>query len=182
MGLCLTTSSAEDAQIMIFNIGVSLIPFQEAHIEQTYRWLYDQKLRMNFGIKHIPTYEEHVNYFSKKLESTEECVFAVLLGEKHIGNCGFKNIDLSLNTGELWVYIGDSSERGKGTGNQIVEALIAVGKETLKFKCIYLHVFEDNDAAIAIYKKYGFVSVLDISKEWEQSTRKVIKMHLELIG
>ncbi len=46
--------------------------------------------------------------------------------------------------------------RGEGTGSALMECLIAEGKR-MGLRILMLHCFENNTAALALYKKFGFI-------------------------
>lgn len=61
-------------------------------------------------------------------------------------------------SGRIWLdrYLIDERYQGKGLGNEALEALIKYLGERYKQRAIYLSVYEDNEVAINMYKKFGF--------------------------
>lgn len=55
---------------------------------------------------------------------------------------------------------------GKGVGSELINYLIAWAKETQIIKKINLRVRSDNQSAIGLYRKFGFVSAGTISREF----------------
>lgn len=60
--------------------------------------------------------------------------------------------------GRLWLdrYLIDQRYQGKGLGSEVLEDLIQHLEERYEQKEIYLSVYDDNEAAIRMYKKFGF--------------------------
>lgn len=160
------------------NLNVLLILFKWKHIYATYRWLQDAELRRLFMVRGEISWEKHKQYFKRKLLSKTEIIFAILYQGKHVGNCGLKNLNLKKSMGELWIYIGLKSERGKGIGEKATKLLLDYGFEKLKLKKIYLHVPAANIAAINLYKNLGFKqdSFKDTKREWLNRGHNIIQM------
>lgn len=71
--------------------------------------------------------------------------------------------------GRLWLdrFLIDEKYQSKGYSKQVIPKLL--GKMAKAYKCdkIYLSVYENNEIAIAIYKKFGFVfnGEIDLNNE-----------------
>ena len=171
---------AASAQIMICDRAVSLVPFGQVHVERTFGWISDKALRRQFLLRGDVTWEGHVSYFNRVLADPIQRVFAIFADGCHVGNCGFKNLDLENKKGELWIYLGEPSTRGKGIGLRSTELLIDLGVSTLGLELIYLHVADFNAAARNIYRKLGFVEVPLQSEatSWADRGCEIIRMEL----
>ena len=73
--------------------------------------------------------------------------------------CGITNLYLQpykkLAHQCLFAIIVDEKVRGRGVGKQLLEALIALGRDKFHLKMIHLEVYEGNPA-IHLYQKMGF--------------------------
>lgn len=169
---------ALNARIMTSNQVISLVPFIEGHVFRTFDWVSDPDFRHQFLMRGEPTWEGHQEYFSYILKDPTQRIFAIHAGEIHVGNCGLKNI--TLNDGELWIYIGDTSVRGRGIGSIAVNLLLREGFEVMGLKVISVHVADFNETALKMYKKAGFQEVLlsDSSDEWTDRGCRIIRMEL----
>lgn len=78
-------------------------------------------------------------------------------GWKHIGNCGFHQIDRIAHSAEVGIAIGDKSVWNQGYGTEAMRLLLKHGFETLNLNRIALDVYEHNLWAIRTYEKVGFV-------------------------
>jgi RimJ/RimL family protein N-acetyltransferase len=135
-----------------------LVPFESKHVSATYEWVQDTQLRNDFLLRREISHEGHIRYFDRLLTDTTQKICAIIFEECHVGNCGFKSIDYTNNCGELWIYIGKYSHRGKGIGKNATRQLLENGFNQLSFERIYLHVAESNERALAMYKKIGFIT------------------------
>lgn len=137
-------------------ITVTLEPFCLRHIDRTFEWVSDADFRRNFLMRDKPSREGHRAYFDKVLADTSQCVYAIMAGGLHVGNCGFKHISSTRKDADLWIYIGDPAQRRKGIGKRATELLMKEGFENLGLELIYLHVANFNTAAYVLYKSLGF--------------------------
>jgi len=76
---------------------------------------------------------------------------------KHIGNCGFNDMDWRNRSSEFGIMIGDKTAWNQGYGTEAVKLLLKLAFETLNLNRIFLRVFQTNPRAIRAYEKAGFV-------------------------
>jgi RimJ/RimL family protein N-acetyltransferase len=76
-------------------------------------------------------------------------------GNRHIGNCGLCDIDISRQKAQLWIYLGEVF--GQGAGTIAVTQLLNRGFGALGLERIYLRVVASNQRALHFYQKLGFV-------------------------
>lgn len=159
-----------------------LVPIQNEHVHLTFEWVKESELQRLFLMRGKITWEGHQAYFKRVLSDPKQCIFAILVDDTHVGNCGLKNLSVSNKRGEIWIYIGDPSMREKGIGKRATELLIHEGFEVLGLEMVYIHVAEFNTAALRMYEKIGFIEVpLQIGEndEWENRGCKIIRMELK---
>ena len=155
---------------------IELIPFSKKHLTKTFAWINDPILQRGFLIQGLPTYETHIQYFENKLNNPREKVFSIIYNEKHIGNCGFKNIIVNKEA-ELWIYLGEQRIKHKGIGKIATKMLIEYGVDTLHIEKIYLHVADFNTPAVRLYKNMGFHKVpIEDNSGWENRDINIIRM------
>jgi RimJ/RimL family protein N-acetyltransferase len=75
----------------------------------------------------------------------------------HIGSIGFHYVNPENRKATLGVVIGDKRYWSKGYGTDAMLTLLAFGFEEMNLHRIDLSVDEDNERAIACYRKCGFV-------------------------
>ena len=162
--------------------NVRLVSFKWEHVSRTFKWVKDPDFQRLFMVRKEITWEGHQKYFRNILADSNQRVYAILNNNRHLGNCGLKNILLSKKEGELWIYIGEVSFRGKGIGCKAVELLLCEGFERLDLESIYIHVADFNTVARRFYRKLGFVETTlskKDAKEWTNRGCNVIRMELK---
>lgn len=134
---------------------VSLKKISQEHLSQTYEWMMDADLRRNFLYRKTITPQDHQNWFANYEKDSTQEIFAIYHENKYVGNVGLKNIDVVNNNAETWIYIGDTSMKGKGIGVQANENLCTMVRG--RFHKLYAHIAEFNLSSTKMYQKSGFV-------------------------
>ncbi|UJF16914.1 GNAT family N-acetyltransferase [Vibrio sp. SS-MA-C1-2] len=98
--------------------------------------------------------------WQKRLNGIPENVysFVALIDQEIVGNIGFE-INLSprrRHVGSFGMGVKDTYI-GRGVGSRLIETVIELSDNWLNLKRIELTVYTDNQAAIALYEKFGFV-------------------------
>ena len=75
---------------------------------------------------------------------------------KHIGNCGYYNINESNGEAELGIMIGDHDYWDKGYGVDAVTAMLNYVFRQTNLKRIYLKTIDSNTRAQKCFQKCGF--------------------------
>jgi len=162
------------------NDNVALVSLAQGHLKKTFVWLQDKQLRHDFRFYREITWEDHVSWFENSLNDSSLLNFAIYNNDNgaHIGNCGLKHIDAIKQRCELWIYIGEKHDRGKGIGTSAVDLLTKYALDKLGMEQIYLHVAQDNIAARRIYEKLGYEKKeIPPNGEWEnESLQDIIYM------
>lgn len=146
-------------------------------IRRTFRWLKDEKLRRDFQLLTVPTRRQHFMHWRNLFTNNSHSVFSIYIDRNHVGNCGLKNIDNNNKTSELWIYIGEARNHGKGYAKKAIQLLKKVAVKELRQKKLYLHVSKNNIAAIRLYRSTGFVEVGEkLMPPWESRELEIYKM------
>lgn len=99
----------------------------------------------------------HINWLKSLREHPEKQVaFVIYYDEKPIGLTYFRNID-HLKSCDWGVFIHSIEHRGKGIGLKTLEFSLDYAFNVLNLNKINLEVLENNEKAIELYKKCGFV-------------------------
>jgi RimJ/RimL family protein N-acetyltransferase len=164
---------------------IYLKPFEADNIRQTFIWIQSPELRTMFSMRgYPPDWETHVNYFNNKLKDQAQKVFAIYYleqkEERHIGNCGLKNIDLGGGEAEFWIYIGEVVYKGKGLGTKASNEILSVAFNEMNLKKLYLYVSDFNIVASQMYKSLGFkpIGFDEKSKVLWAGRTNIIKLEL----
>lgn len=101
-------------------------------------------------------------YFkTRSFDSIKNHLYTILLID-NVNPIGYGHLDLE--DGNVWLGIAVAEGfQGKGLGKLILENLIYFSKES-NLPLIKLSVDKVNNSAIALYKKYGFNVVKDLSE------------------
>ncbi len=118
-----------------------------------YKWVNDEKvIKSSFKNKRIK-FEEHLNWFQKKIKSKKTKMFILESGNLPVGQIRF---DLQKNKTAMIDYSLDSIVRNRGWGKKLVNLGIKkIYKEGVKK--ITAEVRPENIKSITIFKKLGFL-------------------------
>lgn len=158
---------------------VRLEPITIEHMSKTFAWISNADLRATFLLRGEITWAGHVNYFNNVLADTSQRLYAILYEGEHVGNCGFKHLDLDAANAELWIYLGSPEMRGKGVGGEATRLLLREGVERFGLKRIQVHVAESNKRARQLYLSVGFVDAGEGGAEWAGQGCRILKMFWE---
>jgi RimJ/RimL family protein N-acetyltransferase len=166
---------------MILSMDIRLDIFKQEHVFQTFQWISDDKLRQEFLMcAKAPIWQNHLDYFDRVFADKAQYFYAIMADNQHVGNCGIKNIRLK-QEGELWIYVADSSVRGKGVATRAVDILLCEGFGKLELDLIFLHVDDGNNIAKRLYSNFGFKEApmsLEETDLWGRRQERIIRMEL----
>ncbi len=145
---------------------VTIRPLKDGDEKVSYKWRNDPEIWLMTGSRPNIEVTEQVEYewLQKVLTQKDSLRYAICVGDKneYVGNVQITNI--TEESGEFHIFIGNKYYWGKGVGATATRLMIDEGfKKGLKQ--IYLYVRLDNVAAIKVYEKCG-MSV--ISQDGEQ--------------
>lgn len=141
---------------------------ERADVSRFVNWLNDPEVRQYLSLSMPISMASEEQWFENMLKlPAAEQPFAIEIRKtspvdeseewQMIGNCGFMDIDHSVRSAEVGLFIGDKSCWNKGYGTEVMRLLLNFGFGTLNLNRIFLHVDEDNQGGIRAYKKAGFV-------------------------
>ena len=116
-----------------------------------------------FGI----TEEKEVAFIEAISKSENQLMLCAFLDGTLVGQLGFTGGSRPRirHSGEFGITVL-KEHWGKGVGSELINHLNAWAKETQIIKKINLRVRSDNQSAIGLYRKFGFVSEGTISREF----------------
>jgi len=102
--------------------------------------------------------EERLGGFLRRLVESTNSLFLVarhqgVVGVLYVRGEGLRRLQ---HVGRLELYVA-KAYRGKGVGNGLIEAAVRWASHSDILEKLSLVVFSDNEAAIALYQKHGFV-------------------------
>jgi diamine N-acetyltransferase len=147
---------------MIYGERVRLRHVEREDLPRFVEWLNDPEVSLGLSI-HIPlSMDEEESWYEQVLKSPNEerplCIEARHEdGWKLIGNSGFFTVDWRNRNAEFGIFIGERADWNQGYGTEVVKLILEHGFSTLNLHRIFLRVFADNQRAIRVYEKIGFV-------------------------
>ncbi len=138
------------------------------------RWMADPRVIRFTVVVPSPEYgpvepyseEEADRYFDCLKNDPDRSAFAIEEDGVHVGNVGLKDIDYARGVAACFVEIGDVNVRGRGVGARAMALLLDYAFGDAGLHKVDLGVFEFNIAAIALYKKLGFVDDGVLGVHW----------------
>lgn len=138
---------------------VSLRLLTRADLVVTLNWRNQAHIRRWFFHSDQITWEQHLGWFEKYLERDDDFVFIIedLATGQPVGQVALYHIDWQTQRAEYGrLMIGEEIARGKGYAKAATRLVCLVGFENLGLEEIYLEVYEDNQAARAVYADCSF--------------------------
>ena len=134
--------------------------FEDAFI--SWKWRNDPKVWEHTGSKPniLVTEEIEKQWILEKLEERNSVRFAIEVDDVYVGNIQLTNI-IEKKTAEYHIFIGDKSYWGKGVATLATAQIIRFAKTVKNLQSLYLSVKPENNAAIRVYEKSGFIKVND---------------------
>jgi RimJ/RimL family protein N-acetyltransferase len=113
-----------------------------------FNWANDKNVRKNAIVEDPIIWDNHLNWFNKKINSFETKIFILSNENKSFGQIRIDKID------SYWQidYSIDDEYRGQGLGKKIVDLLLEKF-DLFKFKAT---VKKHNEASVAVFTKLGF--------------------------
>tara|TARA_B100000900_G_C20601050_1_gene725610 strand:- start:1070 stop:1570 length:501 start_codon:yes stop_codon:yes gene_type:complete len=149
-------------------LKIKLKKFDHTFLDKTFDWIQDSGLRKDFLFTANIDIQSHKKWYKSYIDDQTQTIFAIMVNENHVGNIGLKFIDLNNNNAETWIYIGDSSYKGRGVAYKSYQELFNKISH-LKLNKIYAHVADFNLNSLKLYEKIGF--------ELEGTLKKQVKIN-----
>jgi RimJ/RimL family protein N-acetyltransferase len=145
-----------------------------------YKWVNNEESARFTRKFHKTTFLAHSKWFLKSYKSNQHQIFKIQNSSTG-DDIGIVQIIIRNLTAELRIKVIPSNLRGKGLGSQALELLIENVRSS-ELLYIYLYVRRDNQAAINLYRKYGFEFVpdSDFKVEYSDGLFLTSKMSLKL--
>ena len=128
-------------------------------LRRTFAWLRDPRLRDDFLMRGGPPERKtHFAFWRKLLADSTQRVFSIVADGRHVGNAGIRNIDAAQARAELWIYLGEPSDRGAGIGARALRQLEDFMARETGAHWSVLHVGVDNRHARDFYVRAGYAA------------------------
>ena len=144
---------------MIIGEKIILREIEEADLNSIVKWRNDPAiLRWLFSYSPLSKVKQR-KWYEKYLDDVTQQIFIIEVKEEKIpiGTVGLTNIDYKNQRGELTIIIGEKNYRGRGLGDECLNLLVKFAFDEMNLRKIKTLVFSDNEKAIKLYEKCGFV-------------------------
>jgi RimJ/RimL family protein N-acetyltransferase len=147
---------------MIYGEKVRLRHVEREDLPQFVEWLNDPEVTQGLSMRIPLSMDEEESWYEQVLKRPNEerplCIEAKHEEDwKLIGNSGFFTVDWRNRSAEIGIFIGDKDYWNQGYGTEVVRLILEHGFSTLNLHRIFLRVIADNQRAIHVYEKIGFV-------------------------
>lgn len=96
----------------------------------------------------------HFNFIESLNNQEEKLYFLVKNSNEYIGVINFT--DITSDSSEIGIYSNPSL---RGVGNILLQSIMSYAFNNLKVQKLIAEVFSQNEKALNLYKKYGFLEV-----------------------
>lgn len=134
---------------------VSNVPLDDRHLDAMFRWLQAPDLRDHIGTIWPPSRAQHLEWYHNLAGDRTRMALAIEADGEHVGVIGLNGIDLVYRSAELWIYLGDHSQRGKGVAKAAFRALCDFAFNTLGLNRVFVQVFSFNERALKFFPACG---------------------------
>lgn len=114
---------------------------------------------LSFGSEGFPVSQaEEAEIIRERNESPRNALFLAIKGEKIVGHASIEVLSRRMaHRAEFGISVV-KAEWGKGIGSKLLETIVWHAKSH-QIEIIELEVRSDNERAIQLYKKYGFLKI-----------------------
>jgi UDP-4-amino-4,6-dideoxy-N-acetyl-beta-L-altrosamine N-acetyltransferase len=139
--------------------GMTLLNFtnlSKEEKEMILRWRNSEEVRRWMFTDHIISLKEHLDFIDSLKNDNRNFYFLVKRVSEYLGVVYLIRVDLRNRNAYLGIY-ANPEKKIAGLGSILGEVLLKLTFDVAKLHTLKLEVFEDNERAIALYRKLGFV-------------------------
>lgn len=140
---------------------IYLREIQRSDIKEINCWRNDKSLidslGANFRFINVEVDEKWFDIYLSSRSNNIRLSICNIESDKLLGVIYLLNIDWLNRSCEYAIQIGDSSSHGRGIGYQATLQILEHAFSDLNLNRVYLSVLENNERAIRLYKKIGFI-------------------------
>jgi [ribosomal protein S5]-alanine N-acetyltransferase len=137
---------------------VYLRPLEHADAPSFVPWLNDIAVRRHLVVYRPTNLASEEAFIEGINKSGHDVALAIVErnDDRLIGVAGLHRIDPKNRQAAFGIFIGRADARNRGLGTEATALIVGYGFDTLNMNRIWLHVYEDNVAAVHVYEKLGF--------------------------
>jgi len=139
---------------------LKLIPMNTSFITERYlAWLNDPEVYLFLETGGNYSMDDLRSYVNTAIEK-KTLFWAIVQKDNgnHIGNIKIDPVNERHLTGEYGIMMGDKESWGKGFAHEATDALLKYCFQTLGLRKVLLGVVKDNDNAVKLYHRLGFIT------------------------
>lgn len=125
--------------------------------DRIFQWALNPELRKMIGTRDCPTKEGHERWFAHKCDDESNEFLMIAYDGESVGIIGTNTIDAYNRSAEIYLYIGDTSHRGKGIGISAIKLFLRHLSEKYSIHKVYARIFSFNTPSVRLFEKAGFV-------------------------
>ena len=148
-------------EYLISNINLGLRTLTKDDINETYlSWLNDPETNKYMAAGLEPKRMEDLEAYYEDVSKDKNGIYFVIIDKKtntHIGNVKLFSIDQRNGICEFGILIGDKNYWGKGVATEATKLALEYAFTKLNLRKVCLGVLKDNEKAVKLYEKTGFV-------------------------
>lgn len=138
-------------------MSVALRPIDETDADRIVSWRRRPEIHDQMFAAEPPDLASHRRWFERYQQGNDREELVIESDGRPVGTIGLSNIDRINRRAEYGVLIGDPECRGRGVAFAASRLILARAFDGLGLGRVYLQVFADNRAALALYERLHFV-------------------------
>ena len=138
---------------------IELINFIELNYDEklmVLEWRNHPSIKKWMFTKEPISLENHLNYIDSLSSRDDRVYFLVKNNEEAVGVIDLTDIDMLNKKAEIGLYVKPNL---KGMGKLLMQRIITYAFNTLELSSLISEVFEENNSAIKLYKKFNFKEI-----------------------
>ena len=136
---------------------VRLRLLEEKDLETTLSWRNRDEARVWFKTSSLISLEQHRAWYQSYRNKDDDFLFIIEAENKPVGQASVYGIDWNFLCAEVGRFLVAPGAGGKGYISQACGQLVQFCAETLGITYLFLEVLENNERAIRIYQRHGFI-------------------------
>ena len=128
----------------------------EREKEMVLEWRNSEKVRKWMFTDHIISLGEHLKFIYLLKDDARNFYFLIKCGSEYLGVISLTRVNIKNRNAYFGIY-ANPEKKMSGLGSMLGETLLKLAFDVAKLHTLKLEVFEDNERAIALYRKLGFV-------------------------
>ena len=134
---------------------------EEKDAEGMLEWMQDPEIqkdfRFNAGKKDMKSVMHFIQHADIQLIDGKDIHYAIAdEDDEYLGTISLKDINLTDKKGEYAISLRRKAQ-GRGIATEATREILRLAFEEYGLERVYLNVFSDNDRAIRLYERVGFV-------------------------